>query len=335
MMLEARGLHVPGSAAFCTLAAERKMFSNWRRFVMSRFIISIAVICMMAAGAWAQEPIAELDLLPEQGRLQASAWNKPIVITSMQEAGGLFKNAASGVLGSQVDFEKQFLLVFAWQGSGGDRLSYTVAESFPEQIFFSMKRGLTRDLRPHVHVYALRSNVRWSIQDEGTTGRATPAAEPQKFLEPGSMAWMQEVDRRAGGCGPGIGSAAWMQAVALKLGVYDGQGHGPDPGSEEWLYAIHRKAFGSEPEIRVRAVYVSAEGEKLSVVYDHLRKTVTLTAPDGEVTLPQAISASGARYTADEHEVFWNKGANASYWKNGTLLFEGVEMPGPGKDLTQ
>ena len=297
---------------------------------MTRFIISIAVICMTAAGAQAQEPIAELDLLPEQSRLQASAWNKPIVITSMQEAGGLFKNAASGALGSQVDFEKQFLLVFAWRGSGGDRLSYTVAESFPEQIFFSMKRGLTRDLRPHMHVYALRSNVRWSIQGEGTTGQATPVAEPQKFLEPGSMAWMQEVDRRVGGCGPDIGSAEWMQAVALKLGVYDGQGHGPDPGSEEWLYAVHRKAFGSEPERRVRAVYVSADGEKLSVVYDRLRKTVTLTAPDGEVTLPQAVAASGARYTADEHEVFWNKGANASYWKNGTLLFEGVEMPGPG-----
>ena len=105
--------------------------------------------------------------------------------------------------------------------------------------------------------------------------------------------------------------------MALKLGVYDGQGHGPDPGSEEWLSAMHRKAFGSKPETRVRAVYVSADGEKLSVVYDRLRKTVTLTAPDGEVTLPQAVSASGARYTADEHEVFWNKGANASYWKNG------------------
>ena len=166
------------------------------------------------------------------------------------------------MLGSQVDFEKQFLLVLAWQGSGGDRLNYTVAESFPEQIFFSMKRGLTRDLRPHMQVYALRSNVRWSIQGEGSAGQAMPAAAPQKFLKPGSMAWMQEVDRRAGGCGPDIGSAAWMHAVALKLGVYAGQGHGPDPGSEEWLYAIHRKAFGREPETGVRAVYVSADGEK-------------------------------------------------------------------------
>ena len=74
--------------------------------------------------------------------------------------------------------------------------------------------------------------------------------------------------------------------------------------------------------------------KKLYAMYDRARKTVTLTTSDGEVTLPQAVSASGARYTADEDEdeVFWNKGANASYWKNGTLLFEGVEMPGPGAD---
>ncbi len=296
---------------------------------MIRFIVCV-VVCLAACAAQAQEPIAAVTVSPEQSIVKDAVWNRPLAISSRQDAAACFSAEAMNALVSQVDFEKQFLLVFAWQGSGGDRLSYTVAESFPEQIFFSMKRGLTRDLRPHMHVYALRSNVRWSIQDEGNTGQATPAAEPQKFFEPGSMAWMQAVDRRAGGCGPDIGSAAWMQAVALKLGVYDGQGHGPDPGSEEWLYAIHRNAFGSEPETRVRAVYISADGKKLPVIYDRLRKIVTLATPDGEITLPQAVSASGARYTADEHEVFWNKGANASYWKNGTLLFEGVEMSGLG-----
>jgi len=52
---------------------------------------------------------------------------------------------------------------------------------------------------------------------------------------------------------------------------------------------------------------------------------VTLTTTNGAVTLPQAVSASGAKYTADEDEVFWNKGSTAKYWKNGKLVFEGVE----------
>ncbi len=61
----------------------------------------------------------------------------------------------------QVDFEKQIVLVFAWRGSGQDKLDYVVAESFPEQITFTYRPGRTRDLRPHVYAYALRSNVAW------------------------------------------------------------------------------------------------------------------------------------------------------------------------------
>ena len=44
---------------------------------------------------------------------------------------------------------------------GRNELSHVVAESFPEQIFFSFKAGRTRDLRSHIHIYALRSNVTW------------------------------------------------------------------------------------------------------------------------------------------------------------------------------
>ena len=37
------------------------------------------------------------------------------------------------------------------------------AESFPEQITFRIQPGRTRDLRPHVRVFALRGNVKWSV----------------------------------------------------------------------------------------------------------------------------------------------------------------------------
>jgi len=67
-------------------------------------------------------------------------------------------------LKEQVDFEKQIVLVFAWRGSGQDQMDFTVAESYPEQVRFRYKPGRTRDLRPHVYVYALRSNVTWSTK---------------------------------------------------------------------------------------------------------------------------------------------------------------------------
>ena len=63
-----------------------------------------------------------------------------------------------------VDFSQQCLLVFAWRGSGQDKLDYSVAESFPEQVAFAYQPGRTRDLRPHVKVFAVRANVNWSVR---------------------------------------------------------------------------------------------------------------------------------------------------------------------------
>ena len=67
-------------------------------------------------------------------------------------------------LKKKVDFSKQTVLLFAWRGSGQDRIEYTVAESFPEQVHFSYRPGRTRDLRSHAKVYVLRSNVKWSMK---------------------------------------------------------------------------------------------------------------------------------------------------------------------------
>ena len=86
---------------------------------------------------------------------------KPIVIKSAEEAAKHFDAKGLAAIRKQVDFAQQTVLIFAWRGSGGDRLNYAVMESYPEQIVFKLKRGRTRDLRPHVYIYALRKNVTW------------------------------------------------------------------------------------------------------------------------------------------------------------------------------
>ena len=91
-------------------------------------------------------------------------WNKPLVLDSLKAAAPYFTKKALAVLKTKVDFARQKLLIFAWRGSGQDRLTYSVAESYPEQIHFRYRRGRTRDLRPHVYLYALRSNVRWRVK---------------------------------------------------------------------------------------------------------------------------------------------------------------------------
>ena len=119
---------------------------------------------MMAGMASAQEAIAPIKAMPENGIFKNSNFNKPIVVKSKEEAAKHFGKEAVAKLVKAVDFKKQFVLLFAWRGSGGDQLNYTVAESFPEQISFSRKFGRTRDLRSHAKVFALRSNVKWSVQ---------------------------------------------------------------------------------------------------------------------------------------------------------------------------
>ena len=63
-----------------------------------------------------------------------------------------------------VDFKEQKLIIFAWQGSGQDKLDYTILESYPEQIPFTFTPGKTDDLRRHVHLFVVRENVSWSVK---------------------------------------------------------------------------------------------------------------------------------------------------------------------------
>ena len=129
-----------------------------------RWIAGVAVACMMAGTASAQEPTESIKVKPESSIFKNSTLNKPIVVKSKEDAAKHFSKEAVATLVKAVDFKKQIVLVFAWRGSGGDQLNYTVAESFPEQITFSRQFGRTRDLRPHSKVFALRSNVKWSVK---------------------------------------------------------------------------------------------------------------------------------------------------------------------------
>jgi hypothetical protein len=131
---------------------------------MPRSLCSLFALYFSAGCCFGQEPIVEIKVTPEKSAFKNSAWSKPIVIKSQDEAARHFGKDALETIASKIDFKKQIVLVFAWQGSGGDKLGYKILESFPEQIPFSLRPGVTDDLRSHSRVFALRSNVRWSVQ---------------------------------------------------------------------------------------------------------------------------------------------------------------------------
>lgn len=131
---------------------------------MTRLLSGCFALCLSASFAAGQEAIVELKVTPEKSVFKNSAWNKPIVIKSEDEAAKHFGKEAVEAIAKKVDFKKQIVLVFAWQGSGGDQLTYAILESFPEQIPFSLRPGVTDDIRSHSRVFALRANVKWSVK---------------------------------------------------------------------------------------------------------------------------------------------------------------------------
>ncbi|MFO0966001.1 MAG: hypothetical protein U0793_10515 [Gemmataceae bacterium] len=131
---------------------------------MKRSLGALFALCCAAGPCFGQEALVELKVAPEKSVFKGSVWSKPIVIKSQDDAAKHFGKDALQTIAKSVDFKKQIVLLFAWQGSGGDKLEYKILESFPEQIPFSLRPGLTDDIRFHSRVFALRSNVRWSVR---------------------------------------------------------------------------------------------------------------------------------------------------------------------------
>ena len=82
-----------------------------------------------------------------------------MVLHSEQEAAECFPAEELAKLKKQVNFTQQVVLLFAWKGSGQDKLTHAVAESYPEQIFYPPTRAHARPPAP-------RARVRPAIQRE-------------------------------------------------------------------------------------------------------------------------------------------------------------------------
>jgi membrane-bound inhibitor of C-type lysozyme len=78
---------------------------------------------------------------------------------------------------------------------------------------------------------------------------------------------------------------------------------------------------------QVATVYAAADGKQLEACFDLDRNVVVVRLPDATVvTLPSAISASGARYS-DGKQTFWEHQDVGRYFIGETLLFEGSPAP--------
>jgi len=138
-------------------------------FVMTR--LALALLFVVTAAAVGEDkpvgqPLIEVTLgESDKLAIKPGKWAAPSKIATTAELEKLVADKETrATITKAVDFKSHDLLVFAWQGSGGDKLEYTVAESYPEQVRFTLTRGLTKDLRTHTKLFAVRKNVKWSTK---------------------------------------------------------------------------------------------------------------------------------------------------------------------------
>jgi membrane-bound inhibitor of C-type lysozyme len=58
--------------------------------------------------------------------------------------------------------------------------------------------------------------------------------------------------------------------------------------------------------------------QRVAARYDPAAQALTLIHQRGQLTLPQSVSASGARYADDNGNEFWSKGSGATLTLSGT-----------------
>ena len=87
--------------------------------------------------------------------------DKPMKVTTKEELASTVKDTdTQDAIAKVVDFDKEYVLIFTWGGSGADKLTPACEK---EVVTFTYKRGRTKDLRQHAPIFALAKDATWVV----------------------------------------------------------------------------------------------------------------------------------------------------------------------------
>jgi len=132
-------------------------------FLLPFLLLFLALNGQAQAGGF--PPVTRMDAIAVKPLVfEAASHKHPLPIRSAKEAAAYFPAPDLARLRRQVDFSRQVVLLFAWRGSGQDRLEYLEQTSPPAAVVFTYTPGLTRDLRAHHQVFVLQADRVWSVR---------------------------------------------------------------------------------------------------------------------------------------------------------------------------
>ena len=141
-------------------------------FAVTGLAIGIAVLgsqALTSAEKAAPESaiVTEIPLKGVRLADKPSSIRKPTVIKTADALGKIpADKKLQAKISKQVDFDRQQLFYFRWEGSGGDKFSYVIkAAGRAKTVTFLRRMGLTDDLAQHARLFVVDKGVKWSFAE--------------------------------------------------------------------------------------------------------------------------------------------------------------------------
>lgn len=129
---------------------------------MTTRLLALAAICLNCTVAVAADDVKEIELKGLKADVPMTRPDQPTEIKTAEELAKVFpQKEVVDSISKNVDFSKQKLVFFAWAGSGGDKITAAAAM---DEITFTYKGGLTRDLRPHFKLFAIPKESKFKFE---------------------------------------------------------------------------------------------------------------------------------------------------------------------------
>jgi hypothetical protein len=137
-----------------------------------RWLALVGVILLGSVAAGAPDDRNEVPAVKKLTGIALAGTNErgsptePTIIADADALARAFPDAkAQARIKEQVDFAKQQVVYFRWAGSGQDRItSREVKDGAKVMVIFDYTPGLTRDLRQHQELFAVRKGIPHKIE---------------------------------------------------------------------------------------------------------------------------------------------------------------------------
>jgi hypothetical protein len=136
-------------------------YKPYRSTTMTIRLFATVLTCL-AFSTVTRADVKEISLKGLKADNPKSSVTKPTEIKTAVELEKAFPQKDTvDAIKKEVDFDKQKLVFFAWSGSGGDKITATADK---DDVTFTYKGGLTRDIRPHYHLFAIPKDAKFKVE---------------------------------------------------------------------------------------------------------------------------------------------------------------------------